>query len=172
MSTGNSVARRSWPKFPGRRRSEVRKSWVAGLLCEELIHHRYSVCVIDPEGDYTGLDALPGVIRLGGTSAGPTPRDLRTALRYPDVNVVIDLHRCATLISGATSDRFSTASTRSTTPGDPHRIVIDEAHYLLHDPNALTHLDLELAGYTLVTTSPRSCTLTCFEPSKPLSSPV
>jgi hydroxymethylpyrimidine pyrophosphatase-like HAD family hydrolase len=71
--------------------SQSGKSWVTGLICEQLIQQRYSVCVIDPEGDYSGLEVLPGVIRIGGTSAGPTPHDLRTALRYPDVNVVIDL---------------------------------------------------------------------------------
>ena len=61
------------------------KSWVAGLLCEQMIQLRYSICIIDPEGDYGGLDSLPGVVRIGGTSVGPTPRELRTALRYPDV---------------------------------------------------------------------------------------
>jgi hypothetical protein len=40
------------------------KSWVAGLLCEQLILHHYCVCVIDPEGDYTTLESLPGVIVL------------------------------------------------------------------------------------------------------------
>jgi hydroxymethylpyrimidine pyrophosphatase-like HAD family hydrolase len=37
------------------------KSWVAGLLCEQLILHGYSVCVLDPEGDYRSMEALPGV---------------------------------------------------------------------------------------------------------------
>src|SRR5262249_17735217 len=32
------------------------KSWVTGLLCEQLILQRYSVCVIDPEGDYRTLE--------------------------------------------------------------------------------------------------------------------
>src|SRR5262249_2020872 len=40
------------------------KSWVAGLICEQLILQRYSVCVLDPEGDYRTLDALPGVVVL------------------------------------------------------------------------------------------------------------
>ena len=35
--------------------------------------------------------------------------------------------------------------------GLPHRIVVDEAHYFLHDPDVLSLLDLELSGYTLVT---------------------
>jgi hydroxymethylpyrimidine pyrophosphatase-like HAD family hydrolase len=31
------------------------KSWLAGLLCEQLILQGYSVCVIDPEGDHSHL---------------------------------------------------------------------------------------------------------------------
>jgi hypothetical protein len=131
------------------------KSWATGLLCEQLMHHRYSVCVIDPEGDYTGLDALPGVIRLGGTSVGPTPRDLRAALRYPDVNVVIDLSQMSHVEkwSYITSLLAGISEIRNRY-GIPHRIIIDEAHYLLHDPDAVAHLDLDLAGYTLVTYQP------------------
>lgn len=131
------------------------KSWVAGLLCEQLIHHRYSVCVIDPEGDYSGLETLAGVVRVGGTAEGPTSHDLRAALRYPDVNVVIDLSQMPhvekwsyvrSLLAGVNAIRRR--------HGVPHRIVIDEAHYLLHDPEALAQLDLDLAGYTLVTYQP------------------
>ena len=59
------------------------KSWVAGLLCEQLILHGYCVCVIDPEGDYRSLEALPGVSILGGEDPPPTPRELLRALRYP-----------------------------------------------------------------------------------------
>jgi len=35
--------------------------------------------------------------------------------------------------------------------GLPHRIVVDEAHYFLDDPNAPTLLDADAGGYTLVT---------------------
>ena len=69
------------------------KSWVAGLLCEQLILHGYSVCAIDPEGDYSSLEGLPGVTVLGREDAPPTPRELLRALRYPDRSVVIDLSR-------------------------------------------------------------------------------
>jgi len=131
------------------------KSWVTGLICEQLIQLRYSVCVIDPEGDYSGLETLPGVIRIGGTSVGPTPHDLRTALRYPDVNVVIDLSQmhdadkwsyAGSLLAGITEIRRRY--------GIPHRIVVDEAHYLLHDSHALAQLDITLGGYALVTYQP------------------
>ena len=35
--------------------------------------------------------------------------------------------------------------------GLPHRIVVDEAHYFLHEPNIRELLDLDLGAYTLVT---------------------
>ncbi len=105
------------------------KSWLAGLLCERLILHGYSLCVIDPEGDYRTLDALPGVRVLGGEDDPPTPRALLHALRYPDRSVVIDL-------SGMEHDA-KLAYIRSILPalnvmrrrmGTPHRIIVDEGH--------------------------------------------
>jgi hypothetical protein len=45
------------------------------------------------------------------------------------------------------------ASLRRTT-GLPHRIVVDEAHYFLHEPNVKQLLDLELGAYTVVTYRP------------------
>ena len=131
------------------------KSWVGGLLCEQLILHRYSTCVIDPEGDYSGLESLPGVVVLGGTTGGPSPRELRVALRYPDVNVVLDLSRMPhakkwdyirALLPGLGELRRRT--------GMPHRILLDEAHYFLNETGATDMLDLEMAGYTLVTYQP------------------
>ena len=131
------------------------KSWVAGLLCEQLILQRYSTCVVDPEGDYSGLDALPGVVVLGGSADGPSPRELRVALRYPDVNVVLDLSRMRhakkwTYIRALLP---ALADLRRRT-GVPHRILLDEAHYFLHEAGVAQLLDLEFAGYTLVTYQP------------------
>jgi hypothetical protein len=130
------------------------KSWVAGLLCEQLILHGYCVCVIDPEGDYGSLEALPGVSVLGGDDPPPSTRELLRALRYPDRSVVIDLSR-------RTQDE-KIEYIRSILPllndarrrtGLPHRIVVDEAHYFLHDATARHLLDLEANGYTFVTYS-------------------
>jgi len=131
------------------------KSWVAGLLCEQHILHRYGTCVIDPEGDYIGLEMLPGVVVIGGAPNGPTPRELRTALRYPDVNLVLNLSRMAHAqkLSYIHALLPMLAEHRRRT-GTPHRIVLDEAHYFLHDPDVHRVLDLELAGYTLVTYQP------------------
>jgi hydroxymethylpyrimidine pyrophosphatase-like HAD family hydrolase len=131
------------------------KSWVAGLVCEQMILQRYSTCVVDPEGDYAGLETLPGVVVLGGNAEGPTPRELRVALRYPDVNVVLDLSgmRHARKWSYIRALLPTLAEMRRRT-GVPHRILLDEAHYFLHEAGVAQLLDLELAGYTLVTYQP------------------
>jgi hydroxymethylpyrimidine pyrophosphatase-like HAD family hydrolase len=128
------------------------KSWLAGLLCERLILHGYSLCVIDPEGDYRSLDALPGVRVLGGEDDPPSPRALLHALRYPDRSVVIDL---SCMEHKAKSDYI-----RSVLPalnvmrrrmGTPHRIIVDEGHYFLRDAVRDGLLDLDFNGYTVVT---------------------
>ena len=128
------------------------KSWVAGLLCEQLILHGYCVCVIDPEGDYSSLEGLPGVTVLGREDPPPTPRELLRALRYPDRSVVIDLsrrphdeklHYIRALLPALNLLRRRT--------GLPHRILLDEAHYYLHDEDAHRLLDFERNGYTVVT---------------------
>ncbi len=128
------------------------KSWVAGLLCEQLILHGYCVCVLDPEGDYRSLEALPGVSVLGGDDPPPSPRDLNRALRYPDRSVVVDLSRLPhdTKIEYIRAALPALNVLRRRT-GLPHRILLDEAHYFLHDEDAHALLDLELNGYTVVT---------------------
>lgn len=128
------------------------KSWVAGLLCEQLILHGYCVCIVDPEGDYRSLEALPGVSVVGGEDPPPAPRELLRALRYPDRSLVIDLSRrpqdekiayIRTLLPTLRAMRERT--------GLPHRILLDEAHYFLHGEDAASLLDLEGNGYTVVT---------------------
>src|SRR5262249_2901071 len=59
------------------------KSWLAGLLCEQSILQGCCLCVIDPEGDYQSLEALPGVVVLGGDDPPPQARELTRALRHP-----------------------------------------------------------------------------------------
>ena len=128
------------------------KSWIAGLLCEQLILHGYSLCVIDPEGDYRSLEAVPGVAVLGGEDPPPMPRDLLRALRYPDRSVVIDLSHVMhdEKINYIRSILPAINAMRRRT-GVPHRIVVDEAHYFLHDADAHDLLDLDTNGYMVVT---------------------
>jgi hydroxymethylpyrimidine pyrophosphatase-like HAD family hydrolase len=128
------------------------KSWIAGLLCEQLILHRYCVCIIDPEGEYQALESLPGVMVLDGGTGPPPLSEIARLLRYHDISVVVDLSKTAYEAKQryvATLLQMLTRLRRQT--GLPHRIVVDEAHYFLHDADVLQLLDLELAGYTLIT---------------------
>ena len=128
------------------------KSWLAGLLCERLILHGYSLCVIDPEGDYRTLDALPGVRVLGGEDDPPTPRALLHALRYPDRSVVIDLscmeHHAKLAYIRSVLPALNVMRRRT---GTPHRIIVDEGHYFLEDAIKHKLLDLSFNGYTVIT---------------------
>jgi hydroxymethylpyrimidine pyrophosphatase-like HAD family hydrolase len=128
------------------------KSWIAGLMAEQLILQGYCVCVIDPEGDYASLEALPGVILLGGDDPPPNARELTRTLRYPDVSVVVELSKLAlhdkaeyleTVMELLLSLRRQT--------GLPHRIIVDEAHYLIAGRPSWTRDPAELRGQTLVT---------------------
>ncbi|HWB86867.1 MAG TPA: HAD hydrolase family protein [Bryobacteraceae bacterium] len=128
------------------------KSWVTGLLCEQLILYGYCLCIIDPEGDYTSLEALPGVVVFGGADPLPKPRDLLRALRHPDGSVVIDLsHRSHEEKLDYVRTILPALATLRRLTGLPHRIVVDEAHYFLHGSNVDQMLDLELNSYTLAT---------------------
>ena len=131
------------------------KSWLTGLLCEQLILQHYCVCVVDPEGDYRPLETLPRVIAFGGSSPPPRPYEVAQTLRHPDVSMVIDLSH---LTQDEKRDYVQTllpllAALRSQ-GGIPHRIVLDEAHYFVEGPDGRLLLDLESGGYTLATYRP------------------
>ena len=128
------------------------KSWVAGLLCEQLILYGYSLCILDPEGDYISLEALPGVVVYGGNDPLPRPRELIRALRHSDVSIVIDMSHTPQeqKLEYVKAVLPALAVLRRRT-GLPHRIIVDEAHYFLQDEESRRLLDFELSGYTLVT---------------------
>lgn len=128
------------------------KSWITGLFCEQLILQGYSLCVIDPEGDYSSLEALPGVMVFGGDEPPPRLSDVARALRYPDVSIVIDLSRAthAEKVNYLDALLPMLVGLRRNT-GQPHWIVVDEAHYFLQESDFHQRVDIELGGYMLVT---------------------
>ncbi len=131
------------------------KSWITGLFCEQLLLQGYCLCVIDPEGDYSTLELLPGVVLFGGDEPPPRLSDVARALRHPDTSIVIDLstltHEEKLAYVGELLPKL--ASLRSST-GLPHWIVVDEAHYFLSQPETARTLDSELAGCVLITYRP------------------
>lgn len=127
------------------------KSWVAGLLCEQMILYGYSLLIVDPEGDYTSLESLPGVLVFGGADPLPRSRDLLRSLRHADISVVIDLSHTGyeekveyvhNLLAGVEMLRHHI--------GLPHQIILDEAHYFLNDEKGRGVIDQDLGCYTLV----------------------
>lgn len=131
------------------------KSWLTGLVCEQLILQEYSLCIIDPEGDYGALESLPGVLVLEAGKQPPDMADVAYAIRHFDLSVVVDLSRVEfqeklnylkTLLPMLAFVRR--------TMGLPHRIVVDEAHYFLREPDIKQLLDLQLGAYTIVTYRP------------------
>jgi hydroxymethylpyrimidine pyrophosphatase-like HAD family hydrolase len=128
------------------------KSWLAGLLCEQLILQGYSVCIIDPEGDYRSLESLPSVMVLGGDDPPPRARELLRALRHPDVSLIVDLskvpHQEKREYLQTLMPMLNVLRRRT---GLPHKILLDEAHYFLGGPDGARFIDPELAGYILVT---------------------
>lgn len=127
------------------------KSWLAGLLAEQMVLQGYSLCVVDPEGDYGELTVLPGVRRLGREDPLPGARDLERLFAYPDASAVVDLSRRpnAEKPSYVRWLVAQLADLRRRT-GLPHGVLVDEAHYFLHEPDRAAALDLASGGHVLV----------------------
>jgi hydroxymethylpyrimidine pyrophosphatase-like HAD family hydrolase len=112
------------------------KSTMTAGLIERLIDKAYQVCIIDPEGDYSTLQAL---ICLGNQQRAPTVNEVLAILEDPTINLCVNLlglrledrpFFLAQLIPGLQALRART--------GRPHWIVLDEAHHML--PEAWGHV--------------------------------
>jgi hydroxymethylpyrimidine pyrophosphatase-like HAD family hydrolase len=131
------------------------KSWITGLFCEQLILDGYCLCVVDPEGDYATLEPLPGVVVFQASEPRPRLSDVARALRYPDVSVVLDLSGLAHEPKLAyVHELLPMIASLRRNSGLPHWIVLDEAHYFLHDTNFAECVDCELAAYVVITYRP------------------
>lgn len=114
------------------------KSTAAKRFLERLLEHRYQFCIIDPEGDYDGLE---GAVSAGSPKHGPSADEVLQLLKKAGTNVVVNL------VGLPLADRPSyflalwprLQEMRART-GRPHWIVVDEAHHLLPaawEPGAL-----------------------------------
>jgi hypothetical protein len=105
------------------------KSTLATGLFERLAEGEYTFCIVDPEGDYHGLE---GAVTLGTSDRPPGVEEVIQLLRKPDGSCVVDLVAMALesrpgfalgLIGRLLELRGAT--------GRPHWIVLDEAHHLM-----------------------------------------
>ncbi|HWD07794.1 MAG TPA: HAD hydrolase family protein [Actinomycetota bacterium] len=133
------------------------KSYLAGLVAEQLIELGYSLVVIDPEGDHRGLASHRAVTVVGGRGAPlPAPHELLEPIRHSYGSVVVDL-------SGL--DRNEQASYLAELPAEieaeraccalPQWVLLDEAHAALgRGAPAAELLDPAGKGYCAVTWRP------------------
>jgi len=128
------------------------KSWMAGSLCEQLILQRYSLCILDPEGDYVCLEALPGVIVQPMDGKETSFADLQQVLAHPDLSLVVDMSAASRQDKPVLVQQLLEVINRlRRATGVPHRVVVDEAHYFLNRFDVSALFDHQLGGYLLVT---------------------
>lgn len=133
------------------------KSYLAGLVAEQLVEDDYSVLVIDPEGDHVGLSRERGTLVLGGTLRVPEPDEVLRLLRHHGSSVVVDL---STLDPGASIDyqrrMLARAEAHRRITGLPHWVFLDEADQLIGRVAAgLPAFDPGMKGRCLVTWRPQ-----------------
>ena len=132
------------------------KSYVAGLLAEQLIRAAYTVLVVDPEGDYEDLRALPGVATMGDDGVLPDPRQVVAMLHHRFGSVVVDLCRHDAGERQAFAERAApTIHAHRIATGLPHWVLVDEAHGPFADRGLLRHIaQPEAKGFIFVTYHP------------------
>jgi hydroxymethylpyrimidine pyrophosphatase-like HAD family hydrolase len=132
------------------------KSWLAGALVERLVGARYAVCVIDPEGDYRVLARLRGVTWIEIQAPKDVDRALDGLVRAPSASAVLDLSLLPHAAKVALIERaLRRIRVIRRLVGRPHWVLIDEAHYSLHDEGVSADaLGLEDRGFCFVTYRP------------------
>ncbi len=133
------------------------KSYLAGLICEQLIRLGYSLVVFDPEGDHHGLGELRDVIITGGDEGRlADPGEVVRLLRHGHASVVTDLSRLGAAARAAyAADLASAVEAHRAATGIPQWVVVDEAHGPIgREVTARRLFDPAAEGYLLVTWQP------------------
>ncbi len=131
------------------------KSFLAGLLVEQLVALGYSVLVVDPEGEHAGLGRLESAVVVGGKVPLPPPATVASLLHSGDASVVVDLsglrpaERARYLLDLPVEVE---ASRRDT--GRPHWVFIDEADALVSHEAVVGAFQPAAHGYCFVTWHP------------------
>lgn len=136
------------------------KSWLAGLVAEELFKQKYQVCIIDPEGDYRALAASPRTLLLGGPETPlPSVASVLNVAEWNNVSLVLDLsmYQFEQRITYL-GDFLRTLRGLRRRRGRPHYFLIDEVQsFCPPDGGGLTDLLLEAmqwGGFGLVSYRP------------------
>lgn len=117
------------------------KTTLATGIIEQLVERAYQFCLLDPEGDYEGLE---GPIEIGGPGRRPDPAEVAKALQQPGRSVSVNLLGVPLeerpLFLGALIPLLHELRERF---GRPHQLVLDESHHLVPK-------DLDILGWKSV----------------------
>lgn len=107
------------------------KSYLIGLLVEQLVRLDYSVLVLDREGDHRTLAERRGILAVGGKDPLPSAAQLCVLIRHRFGSVVVDLsqHSEQEQRDYVASIAPAVLAQRALT-GLPHWVFFDEAHTL------------------------------------------
>ncbi len=131
------------------------KSYLTGMICEQLVRLGYSLVVGDPEGDHVGLGELRDVLVIGGSNHRlADPAEVVRFLRY--ATVVVDLsHPDATDQAVYVDGLPAEVEAQRAQTGCPQWVVLDEAHWPIGRAGpALGVFDPGAKGYLFVTWRP------------------
>ncbi|HEY6130980.1 MAG TPA: HAD hydrolase family protein [Halioglobus sp.] len=131
------------------------KSTLATSFFEALLERRYQFCLVDPEGDFDGVEAA---LVLGDQDKAPTIEEVASVLKSMDSSVIANLlsvpfdERNAFLVQLLARCSELRAST-----GRPHWFVVDEAHHMLPegDVKLLDPIAHAPSGLLLITVHPQ-----------------
>ena len=131
------------------------KSYLAGMMCEQLIRLGYSLVVAYPEGDHLGLGVLPNVLVLGERGRSlPEPKGVVRLMRYASVVVDLSDLDATSQVSWSVALPREVEAHRDQT-GLPQWVVVDEAHLPMGRSGvALNMFNPGAKGYLLVTWRP------------------
>ncbi len=131
------------------------KSWLAGLVAEQLVEAGYRLCVVDPEGDHAALGRRPGVVVLGQDVPLPAPDAVPAVLNAMGATLVLALERLpqaeksrwvASLLASLPAERRRS--------GFPHWLFVDEAHYFFRTEESAAALLDGTGSVALITYRP------------------
>ena len=132
------------------------KSWIAGLVVEQLLDAGYRLCILDPEGDHVVLGRLPGVLVFGDDLQLPAADVVPQLMRGERLSLVLNLSRLTHHAKARYVDAAlgALAAARAAS-GIPQWIVVDEAHYFFHERSPLCrHVDRHTGNFVFVTYRP------------------
>lgn len=132
------------------------KSFLTGLVAEQLIQQGYSVLVCDPEGDHADLARLHGAMVEGGELHLPQPDELLRFLHNGYASMVLDLSGLDPAdANDYLADLLPRVEAHRRATGLPHWVFLDEAHGAAgRFGRAFGAFDASQKGYCLSTWRP------------------